>query len=173
MSFKERTVNKKYIYKGRILNLHVDDVLLPDGSPAKREAVEHSGGSAIYCERDGKVLLVRQFRYPYDEEIWEIPAGKLNEGESPDITALRELEEEGGIKAERVVKTFEVYPTPAYTNEVIRIYRAEGLTETEQHLDKDEFLSGQWFDKDTLKEMIKDGRIKDAKTLIALLSELK
>ena len=173
MKFNEKTAKKEYVYNGKILNLRRDEVILPNGLSAVREVVEHSGGSSVLCVMDGKVLLVKQFRYPFGKEIWEIPAGKLNECESPDITALRELEEEGGIKAERVVKTFEVYPTPAYTNEVIRIYRAEGLTETEQHLDKDEFLSGQWFDKDTLKEMIKDGRIKDAKTLIALLSELK
>lgn len=173
MDFEEKTVNKNCVFSGKILKVRQDDVILPDGNPAIREIVEHSGGSAIYCERDGKVLLVKQYRYAYAQELWEIPAGKLNPGEDPEQTAIRELEEEGGIKAEKVIKLFDMYPTPGYSNEIIRIYRAEGFKETEQNLDKDEFLTGEWFDFETVKKMIKDGSIKDGKTLIALLSELK
>ena len=173
MNFKEKTIKKDYVFCGKILNVRKDDIILPNGKNATREVVEHVGGSAVYCERDNKVLLVKQYRYPYGEELWEIPAGKLNEGEDPKITAIRELEEEGGIKADRVVKIFDVYPTPGYSNEIIRIYRAEGLTETKQKLDEDEFLTGEWFDFDRVKQMIKDGLIKDGKTLIALLNQLK
>ena len=169
MKFNETTKNKSYLYKGKILNVRKDEVILPDGKDAIREMIEHSGGSAVVCENDGKILLVRQFRYPYKEEILEIPAGKLNAGESPEETAIRELEEEGGIKALRVEKLFDVYPTPAYTNEIIRIYRAEGITKTKARLDEDEFLSAEWIDKKDLKKMIRNGEIKDAKTLIALL----
>ena len=118
-------------------------------------------------------MLVKQFRYPYKEEIWEIPAGKLNAGETPEQTALRELEEEGGVKADKVIKLFDVYPSPAYTDEIIRIYRAEGITETKVHLDEDEFLTGEWFDKKEVKKMIDKGIIKDAKTIIAVLSILE
>lgn len=173
MDFNEKTIKENYLYNGKILNLKKDEVELPDGKSAVREMVEHSGGSAILCEKDGKILLVKQFRYPYKEVIYEIPAGKLNPGEDPSETAIRELEEEGGVKAERVVKMFDVYPTPAYTNEIIRIYRAEGLKETEIHLDEDEFLSAVWVDKNQIKKMIECGEIKDAKTLIALLAVLK
>lgn len=172
MDFEEKTINKNYIFKGKILNLRRDDVLLPNGKTAIREMVEHSGGSAILCERDNKIFLVKQFRYPYNQELYELPAGKLNPGEDPAVTAIRELEEEGGVRAERVVKMFDVYPTPAYTDEIIRIYRAEGITETAIHLDEDEFLSGEWIEKDKLKSMINNGEIKDAKTLIALLAVL-
>ena len=172
MNFKEKTISSKLLYKGKILNLRKDDITLPNGADAIREVVEHSGGSAVYCERDGKVLLVKQFRYPYKQEIYEIPAGKINPNETPEETALRELEEEGGVKAARVVKLFDVYPSPGYTDEIIRIYKAEDVTDSVQRLDEDEFLSGEWFSKDKLKEMISSGEIKDAKTLIALLKLL-
>lgn len=172
MEFKEKTLSEEYLYKGRILNLRKDKIILPDGKEALREVVEHSGGSCILCEKDGKILLVRQFRYPYKQELLELPAGKLNPGESPELTAIRELEEEGGIKADSVELMFEVYPSPGYTDEIIRIYRAVGIKETKTHLDEDEFLESVWLDKETLKNMIKNGEIKDGKTLIALLSVL-
>ena len=85
MNFNEKTVGKTTLYQGKILNLRRDDVILPDGNKAIREVVEHSGGSAILCVLDGKVLLVKQFRYPYGESIWEIPAGKRNPNENPDM----------------------------------------------------------------------------------------
>ena len=173
MQFKEKTLCKNYVYKGKILSLRKDDVILPNGQQAIREVVEHSGGSAIYCEIDGKILLVKQYRYPYEKEIWEIPAGKVNPGESPEQTAVRELEEEGGIIAERVEKMFDVYPTPAYTSEIIRIYRAVGLTKSKQRLDDDEFLDSQWIDKEQVVKMIYDGEINDSKTIIAVLSSMK
>ena len=168
MDFNEKTVKENYLYKGKILNLRKDDVILPDGKPAVREIVEHSGGSAILCVKDGKVLLVKQFRYPYKKVIYEIPAGKVNAGETPEQTALRELKEEGGIIAEKAEKLFDVYPSPGYTEEIIRIYKAEGLTQGEVKLDDDEFLSGEWFNLSTLKKMVDNNEIKDAKTLIAL-----
>ncbi len=172
MNFKEKTLKENYIYKGKILNLRKDDILLPDGNKAIREIVEHSGGCCILCEKDDKILLVRQFRYPYKEEVLELPAGKVNEGESPEQTAIRELEEEGGIRAKRVEKMFDVYPSPGYTEEIIRIYRAVEIEQSAVHLDEDEFLESVWIDKDKLKEMVKNGEIKDGKTLIALLSIL-
>ncbi len=173
MEFKEKTVKKSYVYNGKILSVRKDEILLPDGSPAIREMIEHSGGSAIYCEKDGKILLVKQFRYPYNTELYEIPAGKLNDGETPEQTAIRELEEEGGIKAKKVEKLFDIYPTPAYTNEIIRIYKATEFVETKICLDQDEFLSSEWIDKWQVKKMIEDGLIKDGKTIVAVLSQVK
>lgn len=169
MQFKEKTVESQTIYDGKILKLKKDTVMLPNGNTAFREVVEHSGGSAIYCEVDGKVLLVKQFRYPYQKELYEIPAGKVNYGEDPEKTAIRELEEEAGLIAEKVEKMFDIYPTPAYTTEVIRLYRAVGVKQGKTHLDEDEFLSAHWFTKEQLKDMISNGQISDAKTLIALL----
>ena len=172
MQFKEKTVRSVTLYDGRIIKVKKDDVILPNGKSAIREVVHHSGGSAIVCEKDGKILLVKQFRYPYGKEIYEIPAGKINDGEDFERTAIRELEEECGVKAERVEKLFEVYPTPAYNTEVIRIYQAFGLKESQVCLDEDEFLTSEWIEKEKLKDMIKKGEINDAKTLIALLAVL-
>jgi ADP-ribose pyrophosphatase len=172
MRFEEKKVSSTLIYKGKIITVERDEVLLPNGRQATREVVRHTGGSGIVCEKDGKILLVKQFRYPFNRELLEIPAGKLNEGEDPATSAIRELEEEGGIIAGRVVKLFDVYPTPAYDDEIIRIYQAFDLSESEVHLDEDEFLTSVWMEKDKLKDMIKNGEIKDAKTIIALQAVL-
>lgn len=173
MNFEEKTVKSEYLFKGKILNLRRDQITLPDGKPAEREVVEHSGGSAVLCERDGKIFLVKQFRYPYKQVVLEIPAGKLNAGEPPEETAKRELLEEGGIIAESVELMFTVYPTPGYTDEKIYIYKAHGLKDGVANPDDGEFVSGAWYDKTELKSMINDGTIKDGKTLIALLAVLK
>ncbi len=172
MNFEEKTVKSTKIFEGRILTLRHDDVVLPDGKPAKREVVDHSGGACVLAERDGKILLIRQFRYPYKEITLEIPAGKLNVGENPATTAIRELEEEAGVLADGVELMFEVYPSPGYTSEKIYIYKANGLKDTNVHPDDGEFVSGEWYDKPTLKKMIDNGEIKDGKTLIALLRVL-
>ncbi len=168
MNCKEITLESNYIYQGKILNLKKDKVQLPDGNTSYREIVEHNGGSSILCEMDGKILLVKQFRYAYQSEIWEIPAGKKEVGENPAVTAIRELEEEGGVKAQSVELLYRIYPTPGYTNEIIYIYKAVNPVKTEVRLDKGEFLTGHWLDKETIRNMIKNGEILDAKTLLAL-----
>ena len=168
MKFNEKTVKKEYIYNGKILNLRRDDVILPNGQTAVREVVEHTGGSSVLCEMDGKILLVKQFRYPFGKEIWEIPAGKRNPDEAPETTAIRELEEEGGIKAQSVELICAFYPSPAYTEEIIYVYKAVNPTKSVMHLDEDEFLTGKWFTIDEIKDMLKSGEICDAKTLLAL-----
>ena len=172
MDFEEKTLEENTVYRGKILDLKKDMVLLPDGKESFREIVSHGGGSAILCEKDGKILMVRQFRYAYKENVWEIPAGKLNKGENPKDAAFRELEEECGVKADEMELLFSVYPSLGYTSEIIRIYRAKGLKKSRVKLDEDEFLSAEWIEKERLRAMIKSGEIKDAKTLIALLAVL-
>ena len=110
MRLTEKTVSKNYIYKGKIVNLRCDDAVLPDGKACKREMIEHPGGASVLCIRDGKVALVRQFRYAYQEAIYEIPAGKLGEGEDPMLAAKRELEEETGLCADALRLMFVLYP---------------------------------------------------------------
>ena len=170
MNFVEKTVSKNYVYQGKILSLRNDDALTADGKPCKREIVEHSGGACVLYEENGKLLFVKQYRYAYGEELLEIPAGKLEKGEDPMETAKRELEEEAGVRANRLELLFVLYPTPAYTNEKIYIYRAYEGERVAAHLDEGEFLSVLWLDKDEVLELIKRGEIKDAKTLVALQS---
>lgn len=173
MQFKEKTIKSQTIFSGKILTLKKDEVELSDKSISFREVVKHSGGACVLCEMDGKILLVKQFRYPYLEEVLELPAGKINEGEEPHETAIRELSEEGGVLAERVELMFTCYPSPGYTDEKIYIYKAINPKLSKAHLDEGEFLSAIWIEKQELKKMINNQEIKDGKTLIALLSTIK
>lgn len=168
MDYIEKTVQKNYVYKGKILNLRNDDAELPNGKPCKREIIEHSGGACVLYVENGKVLLVRQYRYAYGESIYEIPAGKLEKGEDPRLSALRELEEETGVKAEKSQLLYVIYPTPGYTNEKIYIYRAYAGEKVDRHLDEGEFLDVEWVPIEKVKEMLENGEIKDGKTVIAL-----
>lgn len=168
MQLEEKTVRKNYIYRGKIINVRCDDAELPNGRPCRREIVEHPGGACVLCVKDGKVALVKQFRYAYGEAIYEIPAGKLNEGEDPMLAAERELGEETGMIADDLVLRFVLYPTPGYTNEKIFIYEALGVREGKQHLDEGEFLNVEFVPIEVALEMVENGAISDAKTIVAL-----
>ena len=173
MDFKEKTLEKQYVYNGKIINVRKDKVIFPDDKTSYREVVEHKGGSCVLCEKDDKILLVSQYRYAIDKTIWEIPAGKKDEGETSDITAIRELEEECGYRAKSVELLYSVYPTPGYDNELIYIYKAKDIVKTQTNFDEGEYIESKWFSKQEIKEMLKTGEINDAKTIIALLTALK
>lgn len=166
----ERTENVQGIYSGKILNCHVDDVMTCDGQEVQRECVDHPGGASVLCinEQD-EVLMVRQFRYPYKELVYEIPAGKLDKDEAPIEAARRELIEECGAVAEELVSLGRIYPTPGYTNEVIHLYYAKNPTFTEQNLDEGEILQVSKVKFDTLLTRIMNDEITDAKTVISVL----
>jgi len=176
MKFFEKKLSGKTVYDGKILKLEEDTVELPDGTQAKRECVRHSGGAAILCIVDGKVLLVKQFRYLYGKEIYEIPAGKLERGEDPMLAASRELKEETGVTA-TLSPYLTIYPTPGYTDEVIHVFFAENCKlNGEQSLDDGEFLSVCFKPIEDVLEMIESGEICDGKTVAAIykyLSERK
>lgn len=170
MNLTEKTVKQNVVFEGKIIRVRCDDAQLPDGKPCKREVVDHAGGASVLYVREGKVLLVRQFRYPYMEETLEIPAGKLNPGEDPARTAARELAEETGWQPASVEHMFTIYPTPGYSAEKIYIYRAHGVREGQVHPDEDEFVTAAFYPIDEVLSMIERGEIKDAKTIIAVMS---
>ena len=167
MNFEEKQIDHKTVYDGKILTLSVDEVLLPDGSRSSREYVRHSGGAAVLLADNNRILLVKQFRYAYGKEIYEIPAGKINKGEDSAVAAARELEEETGYRA-KLVHAFDVYPSPGYTDEIIHIYFAKNCEYVGRKPDEGEFLTCEFVQIDKVLKMIESGEICDAKTVAAV-----
>lgn len=167
MKLDEKTIKKNEIYKGRVINFNVDEIILPNGEPAKREYVEHPGGVAILAIKDGFVYLVRQYRYPYKKEIIEIPAGKLDKSEDVTKAAYREFNEEIGATNASLIKLGSIYPSVGYTNEIIHLFYAEKFDLSNQSLDSDEFLNVIKMPLNEFKEKITNNDIKDAKTIAA------
>jgi ADP-ribose pyrophosphatase len=169
LGFYETTENVQGIFSGRIITVHEDDVLMSDGTEARREVVDHPGGVAVVgLTDDNEVLLVRQFRYPYKETIYEIPAGKLEKYEDPREAAIREFAEECGASAETFESLGEIYPTPGYCSEIIRLYYAKGLSFGEQSLDEDEYLEVKKVPLGECVKRIMSGEIKDSKTIVGI-----
>lgn len=170
MDLEEKTVNKNYVYKGKIINVRKDDALLPNGNPCIREMVEHNGGVCIAPLTDNNELIfVRQFRYPYSEVLLELPAGKLEIGEDPFEAGKRELEEETGNVAAKYMNCGKFYPSPGYTGEIIYLYAAKGLTPTHMNLDDDEFLEVEKIPVKKAVQMVLDNEIVDGKTQALVL----
>ncbi len=171
MSFNEEKTGGRTVYKGKILRLDVDEVRLSDGHVAGREIIRHAGGAAVLYVKDGKVLLVKQFRYAYGKEIYEIPAGMINAGETPVEAAARELREETGYLGELSPLGY-IYPSPGYTDEVIYLFSVKSAVQTVQDLDDGEFLSAAFIPLKEVEAMISRGEIADAKTVTAVLKYL-
>lgn len=170
LGFFEQTEQVNGIFSGRIITVHEDIVTLVDGTSAKREIVDHNGGVAIVPLADnGDVLMVRQFRAPYRETIYEIPAGKLEKGENPLEAGIRELEEECGVTAGRIISLGCMYPTPGYCGETIHLYAALELNEGTQCLDEDEYLDVCRLPLETAYAKCLNGEFRDAKTIIGIM----
>ena len=157
------------VFKGRIFTVTRDAIVLPTGKKAVRDIVRHPGSAIIVpLLPDGRVLLVRQYRFATGQNIWEIPAGTLGENESPENCALREVEEETGYKASSVEFVATMWPSPGYCDELMHLFVARGLTRSEQNLDEDEIMEAHSFDTEQLRDMIRNNEIRDAKTLAGL-----
>lgn len=172
MNTKETQKSSEYIYKGKIINLRLDCAELPNGKYADREVVEHPGGVGVLpIDQNGDCLLVRQFRYPYFKETLEIPAGKRDkDGDNDPITCgKRELKEETGATAENYMSLGTLYPSPGYTDEVIYMYLATGLTFGQAQPDEDEFINLCRIPLEKAVEMVMSGEIPDSKTQVAIL----
>lgn len=168
MHFEEKTISKESIYKGKIIEVEKHKVSLPNNETAYREVVKHNGAVAICAlTPDQQVILVKQYRKALEQELLEIPAGKLEPGEDRESAAMRELEEETGYKAKKLTLIGEVYGTPGFSNEKISVYFADDLVEGEVNLDEDEFVEKVLYSLEDVKKAIEARTIEDAKTFIA------
>ncbi len=166
----ETKIDSTLLFDGAVIRVEKDHVRLEDGTVAFREVVRHPGGVCVLAVTDeDEILLVRQFRYPHDAVTTELPAGKLEAGESPETCGRRELLEECGCTAEEFTYLGKLFPTPAYDSEVIHMFLAQKLTFTQQSLDEGEFLEVERMPfEDAVQFALEDG-CPDAKTQIAIL----
>lgn len=170
MELMEKTAESKTLFEGHIVTLKLDRAQLPNGSLASREVVEHPGGVAVLpLDAEGRVIMVRQYRYPLHNTLLELPAGKLEKGEDHRVCGIRELQEEVGITADEVIYLGGLYLSPGYSNEVLHLYLARGLHQGECHPDEDEFLEIERVPFDKLLDMVMRDEIHDAKTVAAVL----
>ncbi|MEG1882144.1 MAG: NUDIX hydrolase [Clostridia bacterium] len=170
LNLEEHKLTSTLIYDGKVIHLFRDQIALPNGNIATREVIRHQGAVAIVPLTDkNEVVMVRQFRYPFSRVMLEIPAGKLDSGESPDDCAARELFEETGASADTMTYLGVFCPTVAYSDEVIHLYLAKCLTFGEMHTDEDEFLNVERIPLQVLVDQIMSGTIEDGKTQAAIL----
>ena len=165
-TFKEEKISSQTIHEGKILTYTVDKIRLPNGRESVREVVLHNGGVTIIAlPEPTKVVLVKQFRYAIGKAFWELPAGTLHKNENPILAAKRELKEETGYIAKTLEPMGIVYPLPGYSSEVLYFFKATELIDDEPEPDPDENIEVKIFDLKQAWQMIKDGEIRDAKTI--------
>ncbi len=170
MHLQEKTISSDTVYEGKIFTVTHDSAELENGENAIRDVILHSGGVCVIpVTEKNEIFMVKQFRYPFKEVTTEIPAGKLEKGESHSECGKRELLEETGCTCTEYIYLGEIYPTPAYNTEVIHVYLARGLAFKKQCLDSDEFLDVEKIPLSDAVNLVMDGKIKDAKTQIAVL----
>ena len=171
----EKRISREEIFKGVAMHLVRDEIMLPDGSKSVREISLHNGAAAVLpLLPDGRVIMVRQYRYAHERVMLEIPAGKLDTPDEPHLEgARRELLEETGAVAEKYTYLGSIAPSPALLNEVIHIYLAEGISIGESHPDEGEFLNVEYYSLEELYQMVMRGEITDSKTQIAILKTME
>jgi ADP-ribose pyrophosphatase len=168
-------VSSTRLYSGRVVNLDLDSVRVPDDSIGQLEMLRHPGAAAVvpFLDPPGggdpQVVLIRQFRHAADGFIWEVPAGRLDGGEPPESCAARELEEETGMRARRLERLTTIHTTPGFTDERIHLFLADGLEPGAEHREADEFMELHTLRWAQVLRMIERGEIVDGKTLVSLL----
>lgn len=169
LNLRETQVESRRIYEGRILNLRVDRVMLPDGRNCSREVVEHAPAVAVVAENEkGEVLLIDQFRYSVNQTVIELPAGIVERGEDLADAAVRELREETGWKPSSIERAITFYSSPGFSSEELIMFYATDLTFDKLPQDEDEFIVPRFVSRDEAERMIEAGEITDGKTLLGL-----
>ncbi|ANU19594.1 ADP-ribose pyrophosphatase [Planococcus plakortidis] len=169
--FEEKTIHSERLYEGKVINLKVDDVMLPNGKQSKRELIEHPGAVAVIAlTSDKKIIMVEQYRKALERSLVEIPAGKLELGEAPEYTAMRELEEETGYSAEKLEKVISFSTSPGFADEVVHVFFATGLHRAANGAvtDDDEFVELLEVTVEEAQSLIDNEQIYDAKTAYAV-----
>lgn len=169
-SLEEKKLSSKKIFQGKLINLFLDHVKLPNGETSTREWVDHPGAVCIIpILPSGEICLIRQYRYGPRQEFIEIPAGKIDKGEKPLDCARRELSEEIGYAAKKLTFLTKIYPAIGFSNEMMWMYLGENLNKTERNLDQDEFLELVPVTIQQAFDWVKSGKISDVKTIIGIL----
>jgi len=169
---RARVLHRRRVYAGKILDLDVDEVVEPGGVQGVREVVRQRGSvAALPVFDDGRLVLVRQYRYAVDALVWELPAGRREGGEAPEAAARRELEEEVGLRAARLEPMATFWTTPGFCDEVMYVFRATGLEAVPPRPDADENIENANFTLDEAMAMVRRGEVREGKTLVALLME--
>ena len=173
MAKKVRVLSSKTVFRGPVFSVTLDEVVEPSGVRARRDTVRHQGSVVVLVVDDSqrvpRVLLLRQYRYPADASLWELPAGRIDRGETPLAGARRELIEETGFRARRWKRLFTYYSSPGFLDETMAIYEATGLTPGQAQPEDDEVIAKRFFPLPQAIGMIASGRIRDGKTIAGLL----
>ena len=169
-NLKENKISSEIIYQGRVLDVRRDEVCLPNGNISIREWIKHPGAVCMIPRLpDNRIALIRQYRYPVKKEMIELPAGKLEENEKPEVCAMRELEEEIGYRSEKLTFLTHIHPAVGFADEEMGLYMAENLVKTASNQDEDEFLEIMPTHLDETVKMVWNGKITDVKTIIGIL----
>jgi ADP-ribose pyrophosphatase len=167
----EKTIKREVLFEGKVIDLHIEEVELPNGHTSRRELIKHPGAVAILALTDeNKIVMVQQYRKALDKVIIEIPAGKLEKGEAPEVTAKRELEEETGYDCETLTPLISFYTSPGFADELVHLFIAKDLKKIENpaSLDEDEFVDVLEVSLDEALELLREKKIYDAKTAYAV-----
>ena len=170
MTFEENTIKSERIYEGAIINLRRDEVTVQNGT-SMREIIEHNGGAVLAAVTgEGRLVMVRQYRKPAGRVMLEVPAGKIDPGESAEAAAKRELKEETGYTAGKIKFLMQFYPSVGYSEEILYLYLCTDLTPGETNFDENEAIDIEEYEINRLHKMVMDGDVQDAKTIIAIMT---
>jgi ADP-ribose diphosphatase len=169
-----KVLSSKVIYTGPVFGIRRDEVIEPSGVRTTREMITHPGSVVVLpVLPDGRIVMIRQYRHAAKQYLWELVAGRIDEGEAPRKAAARELMEETGYRARKFTIFLDVFPTPGFLEERMYILLAQGLTPGEAHPEEDEKITNQSYTRKELEQMMRTGKLRDAKSIAGILYYFK